>query len=218
MEDKVVLLDFWPSNYGMRVRIALAEKGIKYDAKEENLADKSSLLLEMNPIHKSIPVLIHNGKPICESLNIVQYIDEVWNEKSPLLPSDPYERAQARFWADFIDKKISGVAKRVWSSKGEEQEAVKKEFIEGLKTVEGELGDKIYFGGDKFGFADIALAPLTSWFYTLETCANFSVEAECPKIVSWAKRCLEKESVANSLPNPHKIYGFVLELKQKYGM
>ncbi|KAL5582821.1 hypothetical protein UlMin_015263 [Ulmus minor] len=218
MEDKVVLLDFWPSNYGMRVRIALAEKGIKYDAKEENLADKSSLLLEMNPIHKSIPVLIHNGKPICESLNIVQYIDEVWNEKSPLLPSDPYERAQARFWADFIDKKISGVAKRVWSSKGKEQEAVKKEFIEGLKTVEGELGDKIYFGGDEFGFADIALAPLTSWFYTLETCASFSVEAECPKIVSWAKRCLEKESVANSLPNPHKIYGFVLELKQKYGM
>ncbi|KAL5580509.1 hypothetical protein UlMin_012951 [Ulmus minor] len=220
MEDKVVLLHFWPSSYGMRVRIALAEKGIKYEEKEENLVEKSSLLLEMNPIHKSIPVLIHNGKPICESLNILQYIDEVWNEKSPLLPSDPYERAQARFWADFIDKKVSGVVvRRLWLSKGEEQEAVKKEFIEGLKTVEGELGDKIYFGGDKFGFVDIALAPVTSWFYTIETCANFSVEAECPKLVSWAKRCLEKESVANSLPNPHKIYAdIVLEQKQKYGM
>lgn len=101
MEDKVVLLDFWPSLYGMRVRIALAEKGVQYEAKEENilLLEKSPQLLEMNPVHKKIPVLIHNGKPVC-------YIDEVWNHNSPLLPSDPYQKAQAMFWADYIDKKV----------------------------------------------------------------------------------------------------------------
>ena len=106
MAGEVVLLDFWPSMFGMRVRIALAEKGIKYQYKEEDLKNKSPLLLEMNPINKQIPVLIHNGKPVCESLIIVQYIDEVWNNKSSLLPSDPYQRAQARFWADFVDKKV----------------------------------------------------------------------------------------------------------------
>lgn len=106
MADEIVLLDSDVSMFGMRVRIALKEKGLQYEYKEENLANKSPLLLQMNPIHKKIPVMIHNGKPICESLFIVQYIDEVWNDRNPLLPSDPYQRSQARFWADYVDKKV----------------------------------------------------------------------------------------------------------------
>ena len=106
MADEVILLDSWASVFGMRVRVALAEKGIHYEYKEQDLGNKSPLLLQMNPIHKKIPVLIHNGKPICESLIIVQYIDEVWHNKAPLLPSDPYQRAQARFWADYVNKKV----------------------------------------------------------------------------------------------------------------
>lgn len=106
MADEIILLDTDVSMFGMRVRIALKEKGLQYEYKEENLANKSPLLLQMNPIHKKIPVMIHNGKPICESLIIVQYIDEVWNDRNPLLPSHPYQRAQARFWADYVDKKV----------------------------------------------------------------------------------------------------------------
>lgn len=106
MADGVVLLDCWVSMFGMRVRIALAEKGIEYEYKEENLRNKSPLLLKMNPVHKKVPVLIHNGKSICESSVAVQYIDEVWKSKTPLMPSDPYQKAQARFWADFVDKKV----------------------------------------------------------------------------------------------------------------
>nr|ADB11353.1 tau class glutathione transferase GSTU17 [Populus trichocarpa] len=218
MEDRVTLLDFWSSSWAVRVKVALAEKGIEYESREQNLIDKSSLLLEMNPVHKMIPVLIHNGKPICESLNIVQYIDEVWKDKSPLLPSDPYQRSQARFWADYIDKKIYNNAKKLWKEKGEKQEEVKREFIEGLKTLEGELGDKLYFGGESFGFVDVVLVPVTSWFYSLEICGKFSIEAEFPMIAAWIKRCMEKESVSSSLPDPHKIYDFVLLLKKKMGI
>jgi len=103
---EVVLLDTWGSMFGMRAWIALEEKGVKYERKEENLSNKSPLLLQMNPIHKKIPVLIHNGKPVTESAIIVQYIDEVWNHNPSLMPSDPYERAQARFWVDYIDAKV----------------------------------------------------------------------------------------------------------------
>ena len=106
-KEEVVVLDFWPSAFGMRVRIALEEKGVQYEFKESNPFDKSDLLLKSNAVHKKIPVLIHNGQPICESLNIVLYIDETWNDKSPLMPQDPYDRANARFWADYVDKNVS---------------------------------------------------------------------------------------------------------------
>ncbi|KAL4340108.1 hypothetical protein GQ457_08G006420 [Hibiscus cannabinus] len=152
MAEEVVLLDIWASPFGIRVRIALAEKGIKYERMEEDLRNKSGLLLQMNPVHKKIPVLIHNGKPICESLIQVQYIDEVWHDKAPLLPADPYKRATARFWADFVDKKIYEAGAKIWKTKGEEQARAKKEFMESLKLLEGELGEKTYFGGKNLGY------------------------------------------------------------------
>ncbi|KAM1122691.1 hypothetical protein ACFX2I_004208 [Malus domestica] len=116
MADEVILLDYWASMFGMRARVALAEKGAKYEYREEDLRNKikSQLLLQMNPVHKKIPVLIHNGKPVCESLIIVQYIDELYDAGS-----------------------------KIWLTKGEEQEAAKKDFIEILKQLEGQLGDKL---------------------------------------------------------------------------
>ncbi|KAI3770037.1 hypothetical protein L6452_01157 [Arctium lappa] len=215
--DDVVLLNFWASPFGARVKIALAEKGVvNYDYKEEKLADKSSLLLKMNPVHKKVPVLIHHGKPICESNIIVQYIDETWqNDDPPLLPSDPYLKAQARFWADFVDSKVrfSGI----WRTKGEEQESAKKEFIDLLKVLEGQLGEKPYLIGESFGYADIAVIPLSCWFYALETVGKMNIGQECPKLIEWVERCMERESVSKSLPDPHKIYEYLLEKMKKLG-
>ena len=106
--DHIVLLDYSASPFAMRVRLAFAAKGVEYLIKEEDLTQsKSSLLLKVNPVHQKIPVLIHNGKPVCESLIIVEYIDGLWKDKFPLLPSDPYQRAEAKFWAHFIDNKVA---------------------------------------------------------------------------------------------------------------
>ncbi|KAF3620909.1 putative glutathione S-transferase [Capsicum annuum] len=218
--DEVILLDFWPSMFGMRVRVTLAEKGIEYEYKEEDLfSSKSPLLLKMNPVHKKIPVLIHNGKPVCESFVVVEYIDEVWKDnEAPLLPSDPYERAQARFWANYTDK-LYDFGRRIWTVKTEEFAAGKKDLIDPLKLLEeAALGDKPYFGGESFGFLDIALIGFYSWFYTYETICNFSIEAECPKIAAWGKRCMQRESVSKSLADAHKICEAVVEFRKKYGL
>ena len=102
------LLGTWYSVWACRVRIALHLKDLSYGYIEEDLENKSDLLLASNPVHKKVPVLIHNGKPISESRVIVQYIDEAFpGNGSPHLPADPHERATARFWTAYIDDKVS---------------------------------------------------------------------------------------------------------------
>ena len=101
---EVKLVSFWVSPFAFRVEWALKVKGVEYEYAEEDRLNKSSFLLEMNPVHKKVPVLIHNGKPIVESFIILEYIDETWKQY-PLMPQEPYERALSRFWARFAEEK-----------------------------------------------------------------------------------------------------------------
>ncbi|RWR83604.1 putative glutathione S-transferase parA [Cinnamomum micranthum f. kanehirae] len=71
--------------------------------------------------------------------------------------------------------------------------------------------------GKSLMYVDVVLVPFAYWFYTYETHDNFNIENECPKLIAWVKRCMEKESVSKVLPDPHKVYDFVGVLK-KYGV
>ncbi|KAI7734921.1 hypothetical protein M8C21_017600 [Ambrosia artemisiifolia] len=97
------------------------------------------------------------------------------------------------------------------------KEVAKKELIEVLKVIEGQLGEKAYLVGESFGFADIALIPFSVWFYTLNKIGNMNIEKECPKLAAWVNRCMEREAVSKTLPDPHKFYDYLLEMQNKKG-
>lgn len=94
---EVKLIGTVESLFCARIEWALKLKGIEYELLEEDLRNKSPILVKYNPIHKKVPVLVHEGKPISESLVILEYIDEFWKE-NPLLPQDSYAKAKARFF------------------------------------------------------------------------------------------------------------------------
>uniref|UniRef100_A0A0E0HWH8 Glutathione S-transferase n=1 Tax=Oryza nivara TaxID=4536 RepID=A0A0E0HWH8_ORYNI len=177
----------------MRARITLYVLQVGFGFVEEDLRirERSDLMLRMNPVHRSVPILIHCGRPICGSINILQYIDEVWAKRvgTRLLPPDPLKRASARFWADFVDHE----------SKGEEKEMAKAELLDQLRRLEGVLGDRSFFSGDEFGFLDIVLIPFSSMFHGY-------------KQHMWVKRCKERESVRQVLPDEGEMY----ELHKKW--
>ncbi|XP_021764629.1 probable glutathione S-transferase [Chenopodium quinoa] len=217
MPDELVLLDQWASPFALRVNIALQEKGItNYVSQYENLHAKSSLLLDMNPVHNQVPVLIHDGKPVCESLVILEYIDEVWNDKScNLLPADPYERARARFLADYFDITFSTFLSKIWTQKEVIEYDEKKDFINFLKLFEEELADEPYFGGNNFGYLDVALIPNYNYICTYGMFTKLDILAECPKLNAWAKICMERNSVKKYVPNELKIYEYVHEIRKR---
>jgi Glutathione S-transferase, N-terminal domain len=107
-EGRLKLMGMWVSPYANKVRMMLEQKDLSYEYIEQEIfSNKSELLLKSNPIYKKVPVLIHHDRSICESFVILHYIDETWSGTGPpVLPADPYERALARFWAQFLEDKV----------------------------------------------------------------------------------------------------------------
>ncbi|GAB2280355.1 Glutathione S-transferase U17 [Dionaea muscipula] len=214
----VKLLGAWPSPYVLRVKIALNLKSVDYEFEAENLGSKSELLIKSNPVYKKIPVLLHGGKPICESLIIVQYIDEAWSDIGPsILPSDPYDRAVARFWAAYVDDKFYPAVKGVVMANGDEAKAAaEKELKDGLALLEeaflkSSAGEgKPFFGGDEIGYLDIALGSLLGWLRVTEKSFNVKLfeEATTPRLVSWVDSFCKHPAVKDELPETDKLFEY----------
>jgi glutathione S-transferase len=98
------LYNFSQSTCSLKVRICLAEKGLEWVDRRLVSKDHDHLsdwYLKLNP-NGVVPTLVHDGRPVFESSVIMQYLDEVFPEKS-LTPDDPYERAKMRSWLTYVD-------------------------------------------------------------------------------------------------------------------
>ncbi|KAM1094825.1 hypothetical protein FF2_009672 [Malus domestica] len=210
MAEEVKKFGIWGSSLCHRVDVALRLRGVKAESYEEDLQNKSALLLKYNPVHKKVPVLVHNEKPIAESLVIVEYIDETWKHQgSPILPEDPYQRANARFWARFIDEKCKPGIIKAFFEKEDRLKAV-DEARGLLKLLENELKDNKFFGGETIGFVDIAANLIGHWLKPAQEALELGLlsKEKSPKLWDW---CDEFVSVVKeTLPPTDNLIGLIL--------
>ncbi|KAK7259951.1 hypothetical protein RIF29_25586 [Crotalaria pallida] len=208
-EEEVRVLGKWASPFSNRINLALKLKGIPYQYSEEDLANKSADLLKYNPVHKKVPVLVHNGKPIAESLVILEYIEDVWNN-NPFLPQDPYERALARFWSKTLDDKIlPAIWNACWSNEKGREKAV-EEALAALKILQDELKDKKFFGGENIGLVDIAANFVGYWVGILQEIAGLELLTveKFPKLYKWSQEFVNHSVIKEGLPPRDELYVF----------
>ena len=171
--DSVKLYSFWRSSACYRVRIALNLKRVAYATISVHLANNEqhqAAFKEVNP-QEIIPVLMHGGRVLRQSLAIMEYLDETWPE-NPLLPSVARDRQRARAIAQAIACEIHPlnnlrVLRYLETQLGVEQEK-REEWMRhwigsGFDALEQILADNPSTGafceGDRPTIADCCLVP-----------------------------------------------------------
>ncbi len=99
------LYHFWISPACRQVRLALEEKGLDFDLRIEKTWERRDRFLGMNPAGE-VPVLLdENDVIISGNQAICEYLEEVYSD-TPLMPSNPVERAEIRRLMTWFDRKF----------------------------------------------------------------------------------------------------------------
>ncbi|KAF8081490.1 hypothetical protein N665_0883s0002 [Sinapis alba] len=211
----VKLLGTWSSPFALRGRIALHLKSVEYEYIEEAdvLKSKSDLLLKSNPIHKKVPVLIHGDDSICESLNIVQYIDEAWPSKPSILPSNPKRSRHCSFLGSLRRRK--GDKQSIDAVAGAKDDAGRMAVLEEAFQKSSKGGG--FFGGESIGYVDIACGAIVGPLSVIEAFSGVKLLSPdaIPGLVQWAERFRAYEDVKPYMPT---VAEFVEFAKQKFNV
>lgn len=162
------LYTYYRSTSSYRVRIALALKGLAYDALPVNLLkgeQGQAAYRAVNPQGR-VPTLWVDDNPLLQSSAIIEYLEERWPQPA-LLPTDLMQRAQIRGVAAIIGADIHPLHNvavlnrlRQWGhNEAQIQEWIGHWISEGLGTVEVLLGDEGFCFGEQPGLADLYLIP-----------------------------------------------------------
>ncbi|MBX5166734.1 MULTISPECIES: maleylacetoacetate isomerase [unclassified Rhizobium] len=168
--SEVVLYDYWRSSASYRVRIALNLLEIDYRTVPVNLlegAHGKPDYLTLNP-QGLVPTLVVDGRPLTQSLAIIEYLAELRPECG-LLPSDSADRQTVRALSYAVAMDIHPICNMhvvahltTMTDKADAREEWMKHFIaDGLRKLEAMIGehDGAFSFGDTPTMADLCLIP-----------------------------------------------------------
>ena len=125
----------------------------------------------LNPAGK-IPVLVDDGRPICESGAILLYLGDKYHERGLVPPPGSHARGVHDQWmftvATELEQPLWRIHKHVHRGQGDEAaaEVARREFAEVAPLFESLLGGHPFLLGETFYAVDIMLAHLLTWQVT----------------------------------------------------
>jgi RNA polymerase-associated protein len=168
----MILYEHPLSSYAQKVKIALREKGVAFERSlpaDFGTGRRDTPFAAANP---RTPVLVLDGQQaIFESTVILEYIEERWPEPK-LLPADPLARAEARMTEEVCDTQYEavnwGFGELLWfrRAEGALAETLKAAAVRDTARLQQWLTERLgkadWFGGERFGWADAAVAPMVN--------------------------------------------------------
>jgi maleylacetoacetate isomerase len=174
MNLNLKLYSYWRSSASYRIRIALNLKALKYETVAINLlkGEQFSETLEaFNPQHM-VPVLVHGERIVRQSLAIMEYLEESFEDSGYALLTQPArERARIRSIANLIATDIAPInvlrvvnylAKHHGFNDADKKRWTQHWIIEGFNALESLLDNPstgTFCEGDEPTMADCCLVP-----------------------------------------------------------
>jgi len=190
------------SPYAQKIKIALREKGLAFDLEwPDSLGTgrTDDAFGTGNP-RAEVPMLVDGAARIFDSTIILEYLEDRYPDP-PLLPSDPAARAAARMTEDVCDTQYEAITWGIGEIKAFGRAsgaladtllaAAARQTAELQAWLTGRLGAGPWFGGETFGWADAAVAPLLH-----RSVLNDMGPASGSALAGWYDRLCQRPSVA----------------------
>ena len=187
------------SPYARKVQVVALEKGIALDLVEENLKQKSGLLVQSNPLGKIPTLVLDNGEAVCDSPVICEYLDGL-KAAPALFPKEQKTRIIAINLAGLADG-LMDTTVAAFMEKQTHPEHFSEDFIKAkeeavvrcLKYLEGRLSDL-----KDLNIASIAIASAIG--YIQFRLPHLSPEKHAPKLNKWFVEFSKRPSMQKTVP------------------
>jgi len=192
MTTSFVLVSHALCPYVQRAAIVLHEKGVPFERRDVDLADKPDWFLRVSPLGKT-PVLLAGDEAIFESAVICEYLDETSGPR--LHPVDPLRRARHRSWMEFGSALLNAIAVFYNAPDEAALQRAAADIHRRFRQLEEVLHAPPYFNGEHFCIVDAVFAPVFRYLDVFERIGDFGMLAGLPKVQAWRAALALRPSV-----------------------
>ena len=182
--------------YVQRAAIAMTEKGMDFDRRVVDLANKPHWFRAVSPLGKT-PVLLTQETAIFESAVILEYLEDTG--PCPLHPSNPLRRAEHRSWIEFGSAILDDIGGFYSAENAIGFETKRMALKAKFARVEAQLDIGPLFEGKLFSAVDAVYGPIFRYFDVFDGIVDFGIFEGLEKCLAWRSTLSARSSVKSAV-------------------